>query len=612
MKARFPIPLLTVLILSIPAAFLLTSCDARQEPAAAAFGETAAYRDAALPTQERVADLLSLMTLQEKAAQTAQVARDYLNNPGDLRTYGIGSLLSGGGSVPRSNTPEGWADMIDSYQKRALESRLAIPILYAADAVHGHNNLVGATIFPHNIGLGAAGDEELVERIARATALETVATGVHWNFAPCAAVPRDERWGRTYEGFSEDTELTARLTAAAVRGYQGGGPGTPGFLLATVKHFVADGGTAGGVDQGDFTGSAAELREIHLPPYRAAIDAGAGSIMPSFSSWRGNKVHGSRELLTDLLRTEMGFSGLVVSDWAAVRQLPGDASDQILAAFEAGVDMFMLPDGHEQFIRQTVELVEDGRMAEAVLDRAVRRILTVKFDMGLFENPMADRSSTGTIGSPAHRELAREAVRRSAVLLKNDGEVLPLEDGIRIGVAGARADDLGSQCGGWTITWQGKTGDITEGTTVLEALMERLGADKVEYSESGDFNVPVDIVIAVVGETPYAEFEGDRESLALPDSDIQLIDRLAAGPAPLVTLLISGRPMIVTDELELSDAFLALWLPGTEGAGVADILAGTPPTGRLPHSWPASMDQVPVNDGDRQEPLFPLGYGLSW
>lgn len=570
------------------------------------------YLDPFLSTDVRVEDLLSRMTLMEKAAQTAQVARDYLISASDIRKYDLGSILSGGGSVPRPNTPGGWADMVDGYQELALNSRLGIPILYGADAVHGHNNLVGAVIFPHNIGLGAAGDTELVRAVARATAVEVLATGVRWNFAPCIAVPRDERWGRTYEGYSEDPDLVAVLGAAAVEGYQGSGAGSTDYLMATAKHYLADGGTDGGRDQGDFFGDETELRRIHLPPYAATVEAGTDSIMASFSSWNGEKVHGSRELLTGILRGELGFQGLVVSDWAAVRQLPGTASDQIKTAFEAGVDMFMLPDRYEDFMHRTVALVESGEMDRSHLDRAVRQILSAKFEMGLFENPMTDRSRMDLIGSTRHRELAREAVQRSIVLLKNDGDVLPLEEGVRIGVSGSGADDIGRQCGGWTITWQGNTGDITEGTSILEALVLRYGEDSVEYSKDGSFRIPPDVVVAVVGEAPYAEFEGDRTDLSLNGTDARLIAKLSAEPAAVVTLLISGRPMTVTPEIDSSDAFMALWLPGTEGAGVVDVLAGISPTGRLPHSWPRDMSQIPINIGDGQEPLYPFGFGLRY
>ena len=572
---------------------------------------TPAYRDPSVGIDKRTDDLLSRMTLEEKAAQTAQVARNFLFVENDLAVYGLGSVLSGGGSSPMPNRPDAWADMIDGYQEKALESRLGIPILYGADAVHGHNNLVGAVIFPHNIGLGAAGDPGLVERVARITAKEALATGVRWNFGPCVAVPRDERWGRTYEGFSEDPDLVSVLAAAAVRGYQSGGLGASGAMLATAKHYAADGGTDGGVDQGNFPGDESELRAVHLPPYAAAVDAGVGSVMASFSSWKGEKVHGHTYLLTDILRNELGFDGFVVSDWAALNQLPGSAREQIRAALEAGIDMVMLPAGYEDYIAEVVDLVESGDLDERHLDRAVRNILKVKFAMGLFERPFADRSGIADIGSAAHRKAAREAVRKSLVLLKNDG-VLPLAEGALVGLAGSKADDLGSQCGGWTVTWQGDAGDITEGTTIREALEEALGRDGLVYSKDGDFSREPDVVICVVGEKPYAEFEGDRDDLRLDSGDRRLIERLSAGETPLVTLLVSGRPMIVTDELARSDAFMALWLPGTEGGGVADVLLEEPPSGRLPHSWPASMEQIPVNAGDGKEPLYPLGYGLSW
>lgn len=572
------------------------------------------YKDASLPAAARVEDLLSRMTLEEKIGQTLQAARDYLASSSDIATYGLGSVLSGGGSGPRINDPVRWADMIDGYQKAALSSRLGIPIIYGVDAVHGHNNVRGAVIFPHNIGLGAANDPALVEEIGRITALEMLATGARWNFAPCVSVPQDERWGRTYEGFGETPELVGLLGAASVRGLQTGGLGSMTAVLATPKHFAGDGGTTAGLDRGDTVCTEEEFRRIHLAPYAAAIEAGARSVMVSFSSWNGEQCHGSRRLLTDILRRDLGFDGFVVSDWAGVSLLPGSLEERIATALHAGVDMIMVPDEYARYFEAMRGLVRKGAVTETRLDEAVRRILTVKFETGLFERPFADRSLLSKVGSSAHCQVARRAVAESLVVLKNEGAVLPIAGKKRILVVGRKANDIGAQCGGWTLTWQGRLGPTVPGTTILEGIREAAGAGvRVEYSADGrpPQGFSPDVVIAVVGEEPYAEWEGDDRDLELSARDRNVISAAASGGAPVVTVLLSGRPLIVTEEIRKVEAFVAAWLPGSEGAGVADILFGTVKVrGLLPCSWPASIRQVPVNAGDGRPSLYPAGFGL--
>ncbi|MDD3818249.1 MAG: glycoside hydrolase family 3 N-terminal domain-containing protein [Actinomycetota bacterium] len=583
--------------------------------------EKAIYMDTSVPVGKRVENLLSLMTLEEKIGQMTQVARDFIISDEHITSYGIGSILSGGGSAPQPNTPENWADMYDNYQQFALSSRLGIPIIYGTDAVHGHNNLSGATIFPHNIGLGAAGDAELVKRVARITAIEASATGMDWTFSPCIAVPQDERWGRTYEGFSENSELVTALGKAAVEGYQGNSLSDDTSILACAKHFAGDGGTTGGIDRGNTECSEEDFRNVHITPYIGAIEAGVGSIMVSFNSWNGVPVHANSYLITDVLKGELGFDGLVVSDWSGINGIDGfyeNMTEQdIMEGINAGIDMVMVPDNYVDFIVTLTGLVKDGRVSMERIDDAVRRILTIKFNLGLFENPCADRSNVGLIGSKEHREIAREAVRKSLVLLKNENQVLPLSKNIkRIVVAGTKADDIGSQCGGWTITWQGEVGDITEGTTILEAI-ESIVSEETEviYSKDGS-DVPegAEVAIVVAGETPYAEYMGDDSDLLLGEVDANAINNLAGRGIPVVVILITGRPIIITDHLDKIDTLIAAWLPGTEGQGITDVIFGDyAPAGKLSYTWPASIDQIPINDVDGSKgALFPYGYGLTY
>lgn len=628
---RWIVVAILVLVLGIIGVFLAAPPVSPERPSSQYMDPEAAIRD-------RVEDLLVRMTLAEKIGQMTLVEKNSIKDK-DITDKFIGGLLSGGGGYPSRNTPEGWSEMVNGFQEYALQTRLGIPLIYGVDAVHGHGNLRGATIFPQNIGLGATRDPDLVERIGQTTAVEMAATGIYWNFAPVVAVPQDIRWGRTYEGYSENTELVSKLGAAYIKGLQnvGSSPNlsAPTTVLATAKHFVGDGGTAWGssdtfimqqfmLDQGVTDVDEATLRAVHLSPYVAAIDTGAMSIMVSFSSWGGMKMHAQKYLLTDVLKGELDFKGFLVADWQGIDQIPGDYYSDIVTSINAGLDMIMVPYDYDAFINGLTEAVNNGDVPLERIDDAVRRILTVKFQLGLFERPFADESLLPLVRSDEHRELAREAVRKSLVLLKNDNNTLPLaKDTPLIFVAGQGANDIGIQSGGWTIEWQGKSGDITPGTTILEAIRNTVSENTIVlYNRWGEFDRVTDEVadvgIVVMGEMPYAEGVGDDEDLTLSEGDIAVIERVREGSKKVVVILISGRPMIVTEHLDQWDVFIAAWLPGTEGQGVADVLFGDYPfTGKLPYTWPRAMDQIPF-DFDHMEPtgpeapLFPFGYGLGY
>jgi len=572
-----------------------------------------------------VDSLLKQMTIDEKIGQMTQVDQQFLNDISDISKYGFGSLLSGGGSTPKVNEPKAWAEMYDKYQQEALSSRLKIPLLYGIDAVHGHNNVVGATIFPHNIGLGATRDAKLVESVARATALEVAATGIDWDFAPCLAVPNDYRWGRTYEGFSENTELVTELGNAAIIGYQSADIDNPNSVLACAKHFIGDGGTLfgtglnGKIDRGNLAISEEELRKTHLPPFEKAIESGVATFMAAYNTWNDVRCHANKYLLTDLLKVELGFKGFVVSDWAAIEQIPGDYKSDIIISINAGIDMVMVPgavrfgnESYEKFMSLFKQSIEDGSIPMSRVDDAVRRILLIKKQSGLFERPFSDQQLLAHVGSQKHRDIAREAVRKSLVLLKNDNSLLPLpKNGKKIIVAGRGANNIGMQSGGWTISWQGEMENKTEGTSVLDAI--KLAVDpnvSVQFSEDGK-NVEGDIAVVVIGEEPYAEMEGDRDDLKLNKKDLDVIKRLKNKNIPVVVVLFSGRPMIITDEIDQWDSLVAAWLPGTEGQGISDVLFGDyNPTGKLSFSWPKSINQFPITKSDSY--LFDFGYGLSY
>ena len=589
------------------------------------FGCSDAKTEKLIADTEFVETLMSDMTLKEKIGQMTQVDRQFLNDISDISKYGFGSLLSGGGSTPATNEPKAWADMYDSYQREALKTRLQIPLIYGIDAVHGHNNVVGATIFPHNIGLGATRDAALVEAVARATALEVAATGMDWDFAPCLAVPDDYRWGRTYEGFSEDTDLVSQLGGAAVRGYQSTDISNPQSVLACAKHFIGDGGTTFGtglnnlIDRGNLAISEEELRKRHLPPFQKAIDEGVATFMAAYNTWNDVKCHANKFLLTDLLKDELGFKGFVVSDWAAIEEIPGDYKSDIITSINAGIDMVMVPgavkfgnESFENFLKLLEESVQEGSIPMERIDDAVKRILLIKKQSGLFDRPFSDQQLLTHIGSDKHRQIAREAVRKSMVLLKNKDGILPLpKEGKTIIVAGRGADNIGMQSGGWTISWQGDMGQTTDGTTILDAIKSAVSPGTVvEYTPDGTAYTG-DLAVVVVGEKPYAEMQGDRKDLKLDKEDLDVIKRFKENDIPVVVVLLSGRPMIITDEIEKWDGLIAAWLPGTEGSGVADVLFGDyNPTGKLSFSWPKNMNQFPINPED--DHLYSFGFGLSY
>jgi len=582
--------------------------------------DSPAWLDSHQTVQKRVSELLQQMSLDEKIGQMVQADLDCVTNCADIQTYGFGSMLSGGDSKPPGeNNPENWLETVNDLQSWALKTRLKIPLIYGIDAVHGHNDVVGTTLFPHHIGMGATHNPELVEQADRITALEVAGTGIRWVFAPCVAVAQDERWGRTYESYGQDPQWVSKLASASVRGFQGASlSARPDSILACAKHFIGDGGTQNGIDQGNAVCSEATLKRLYLPPYRSAIKAGVGSIMVSYSSWNGKKMHGNKPLLIGLLKGKLGFKGFLVSDWAAIDQISPDYKADVETAINGGLDMIMIPYGPGQknnyldFIGDLRELVAEGKVPQTRIDDAVSRILRIKFQMGLFENPWPDASLTAQIGSPEHRQVARKCVQQSLVLLKNKG-ALPLSKNVKnLFVAGRGADDLGMQCGGWTVTWQG-AGQLTRGTTILQGIRQAVSPQThVAYSADGSGIKDADAVVVVVGEPPYAEFQGDRTDLDLSADDAALIARARASGAPVTTVLLSGRPLVLGGALDASDAFVAAWLPGTEGEGVADVLFGdAAPSGKLPREWPRDSRQYAAN-AMKGNPLFPLGYGLKY
>jgi beta-glucosidase len=571
--------------------------------------------------EKEISALLAQMTLDEKIGQMTQPDLSCVTNLADIQKYGFGSMLNGGGDKPvGENTPANWLRTMNELQSWALKTRLKIPLIYGIDAVHGNNDVSGTVIFPHHIGMGATRNPRLVEQAEHITALEVAGTGIRWAFAPCVAIPQDERWGRTYEGYSSNPKLVSELGAAAIRGLQGNElSAQPDSVLACAKHFVGDGGTLDGHDEGNTVCDEATLRKLYLPPYRAAIKAGVGSIMVSYSSWNGLKMHANKYLLTDVLKNELGFQGFLVSDWAAIDQISPDYKKDVEISINAGLDMVMIPKGpgkpnnYVEFIQDLKDLVAEGKTSPARIDDAVRRILRIKFQTGLFENAYTDPALTAQIGSPEHRAVARECVRESLVLLKNENHTLPLSKKIKhLVVVGAAADDLKIQCGGWTISWQGD-GQLTRGTTILAAIKQTVSPEtEVTFSPDGSNVKDADAVIAVIGEEPYAEGYGDRTNLDLSATDAALIAKAKASDAPVTTVLLSGRPLILGSALADSSAFIAAWLPGTEGQGVADILFGdAKPVGKLPREWPQNDHQFASNKMDG-EPLFKFGFGLTY
>jgi beta-glucosidase len=589
--------------------------------------------------EKRIAELMSRMTVEEKVGQVIQADINSVT-PADARKYNLGSILNGGNSAPDRNlrhAPSAWLDLADAFWQASTDTSdvgVGIPVIWGTDAMHGSSNIVGATLFPHNIGLGAANDPEMMYEIGRVTALETRVTGFDWVFAPTVAVARNDRWGRTYESYSEDPRIVVSYAPRFIDGLQGK-YGTDEFLsedhtIATAKHFTGDGGTFNGVDQGDTRSTEAELRDIHSAAYPASIAAGVQTIMASFNSFHGRKMHGLKPMLTDVLVERMGFDGLVVGDWNGHGQVRGCRKDSCPESFNAGLDMFMVPKDWKDLYRNTLKQVRKGTIPMQRLDEAVARILRVKIRAGVLDAPKPSArkhaADWGLLGAPEHRALAREAVRKSLVLLKNENNILPLAPGSHVLVAGDGAHDIGKQCGGWTLSWQG-TGNKNEhfphGASIYQGIREALeaGGGRAVLSEKGSWEEKPDVAIVVFGEDPYAEGVGDRENVDYaPDDGLKLLQAFKQAGIPTVSVFISGRPLWVNPELNRSDAFVAAWLPGSEGAGVADVLIagkdGQPRydfTGRLSFSWPASPTEAEVNIGDSNYyPQFEYGFGLGY
>lgn len=589
--------------------------------------------------ESRVADLLASLTIEEKVGQVIQPEINSVT-PADVKQYRLGSVLNGGGGWPGTNkdsTPKDWLALADAFWEASMDTTdggQAIPIIWGLDAVHGHNNVIGATLFPHNVGLGAANNPGLMRRIGEVTAAEVAVTGQDWDFGPTIAVARDGRWGRAYESYSENPEIVSAYAAAMVKGLQGEAGSDEfldeGHLIATAKHFLGDGGTERGVDQGENLSSEQELRDIHGAGYLTALEAGVQTVMASYNSWQGRKMHGYGELLTGVLKERMGFDGFVVGDWNGHGQLPGCSNDSCAAAFNAGVDMFMVPNDWKGLYKNTLKQVKAGDVSMERLDDAVGRILRVKVRAGLFERGKPSSRAFGgrveLFGSAEHRAVARQAVRESLVLLKNNGGVLPLSAGGRFLIAGDGADSIGKQTGGWTITWQG-TGNSNEefpgATSIWEGIREIVGkaGGSAVLSPDGTFDKLPDTAIVVFGEEPYAEFQGDRDSVDYqPTKDLEILRSLKEAGVPVVSVFLTGRPLWVNSELNASDAFVVAWLPGTEGAGVGEVLFASADgsvnhdfSGRLSFSWPKTPTQAVLNHGDEgYDPLFAYGYGLSY
>ncbi|KDP34274.1 hypothetical protein JCGZ_12843 [Jatropha curcas] len=594
------------------------------------------YKDPEQPVGARVKDLISRMTLEEKIAQMVQIDR-LIATPQLMKTYSIGSVLSGGGSAPLPEaSAEDWVNMINGFQNGSLSSRLGIPMIYGIDAVHGHNNVYNATIFPHNIGLGATRDPDLVKRIGSATALEVRATGIPYVFAPCIAVCRDPRWGRCYESYSEDHKVVEQMTEI-IPGLQGDVPansrrGVPYVggkkkVAACAKHFVGDGGTTKGINENNTVIDMHGLLSIHMPAYSDSIIKGVSTIMVSYSSWNGEKMHANRELITGFLKGTLKFKGFVISDWQGIDRITSpphaNYSYSVQAAIQAGIDMVMVPFNYSEFIDDLTHLVKNNVIPMDRIDDAVGRILFVKFTMGLFENPLADLSFVNELGSQEHRDLAREAVRKSLVLLKNGKNgtdpLLPLpKKASAVLVAGTHADNLGYQCGGWTIAWQGFSGNnYTRGTTILGAIRSTVDpSTKVVFQENPDSNFVKSnkfaYAIVVVGEPPYAETAGDSTDLTMMDPGPSVINNVCEA-VKCIVVIISGRPIVIEPYVSSIDALVAAWLPGSEGQGVSDVLFGDYGfTGKLSRTWFKNVEQLPMNVGDSHyDPLFPFGFGLK-
>ncbi|MBN5033103.1 exo 1,3/1,4-beta-D-glucan glucohydrolase [Stenotrophomonas maltophilia] len=625
----------------------LLGCHGQDRPAAAAGAASDPWPQVTWPLaadpalEKRITDLMAGMTVEEKVGQLVQGDIASLT-PDDVRRYRLGSILAGGNSDPGGRydaSPAEWLALADAFYDASMDTSKggkAIPLLFGIDAVHGQSNIIGATLFPHNIGLGATRNPELMRQIGGITALETRVTGMEWTFAPTVAVPQDDRWGRSYEGYSESPEVVASYAGAMVEGLQGR-VGTPEFLdgrhvIASVKHFLGDGGTTDGKDQGDTRISEPDLVRIHAAGYPPAIAAGAQTAMASFNSVNGEKMHGHRHYLTDVLKGRMNFGGFVVGDWNGHGQVKGCTTTDCPATINAGLDMAMASDSWKGFYETTLAAVKDGRITPQRLDDAVRRILRVKFRLGLFEAGRPSTRAVGgqfaLIGAPAHRAAARQAVRESLVLLKNQNGVLPLSPKQRILVAGDGANDVGKQAGGWTLNWQG-TGttrkDFPNADSIYEGIARqaRAAGGEAVLAVDGRYAVKPDVAVVVFGEDPYAEFQGDRPTLAYKpgnETDLALLKRLKADGIPVVAVFLSGRPLWVNREINAADAFVAAWLPGSEGAGIADVLLRGSDgrvqhdfKGKLSFSWPRTATQYANNVGQKDyDPLFAFGFGLTY
>ncbi|GAC21606.1 glycoside hydrolase family 3 protein [Paraglaciecola arctica] len=591
------------------------------------------------PEQEaKIVEILAKMTLEEKVGQVIQ--GDIASvTPQEAGEYNLGSVLNGGSSAPNGDIhapPEEWLQLADEFYQESTDTSdggVGIPLLWGIDAVHGNNNVVGATLFPHNIGLGAANDPNLMRKIGEITAKEILVVGIDWTFAPTLAVVQNDKWGRTYESYSENPEIVASFAGPLVEGIQGKVNSdnflSKNHLLANVKHFLGDGGTKDGKDQGDTLVSEAIMRDIHGAGYPPAIQHGALVVMASFNSWHGRKMHGSREMLNDILVERLGFDGVVVGDWNGHGQVAGCSNVSCPQAFNAGLDMFMAPDSWKELYKNTLKQVKSGEISLARLDEAVSRILRVKLRAGLFDAGLPSKrpfaSKFELLSSSEHKAVAREAVRKSLVLLKNNNQLLPLQANSKVLVAGGGANNIAQQSGGWTLSWQG-TGNNNSHFPNAESIYQGIekavqqAGGQVELNENGDFETKPDVAIVVFGEQPYAEFQGDVTDLDYkPNADLALLTSLKEQGIPTVTVFLSGRGMWVNPELNVSDAFVAAWLPGSEGGGVADLLFKNAQgsvqydfTGRLSFSWPATPLDVEVNIGDENyQPLFAYGYGLS-
>ena len=623
-----------LLLLMTPFVCMISSCSEGDKEASPVVPEyeshiidTSAYSenqpvekwDIQLQVEADIPAAIAAMSLEEKVGQMIQTDVDSAT-PDEVTKYFIGSLIT---LDPKGNmgTAEVWREMVDIYQDAALSTRTEIPMAFGIDAVHGHSYFDGASvILPHNIGLGATRNPQLVKKLAQMTARELTATGIRWTFSPTIAVARNIRWGRTYESFGEDVELQKMFAGVMVEGYQGKDLTSDSSIGATVKHFIADGATENGRDRGDAKISDQEMRSMHLPGFIDAIDKDVAAVMASFSSLNGEALHGSKKILTDLLKNELAFKGVILTDWEGLEA----CGLTIKQGLDAGLDMFMFALSWKQNLKEMIELVESGEVAMERIDDAVSRILRMKLRLRLFSKPMSSDAQLSQVGSKENRDIARQAVRESLVLLKNKNKTLPLSKDHKVIVVGAHADNIAYQCGGWTKKWQGAHQDrfykparpVLGATSILDGIKQVIGAENVIFAGNNHQRDGADTVIVVVGEKPYAEGFGDEpaEGLALPQRDLHLIEKYKDVGARVITIVISGRPLVVNEELKLSDAFVAAWLPGSEGKGIAEVLFGDYNfKGKLGFSWPRSADQIPIHVGDENyDPLFPYGFGLTY